>query len=607
MTVGQPDINLNTWGITYEVIEKDLESLAAGARPSPKKTKPKKEKKVLPKKERARKIERTPEEEAGDKERREHKEAVRQVKEGDPAKRKEIHDKYRMEDLKERTDEKRRGKETKDTKYHSYDENAPDAVVQGQATRNTGGHAVTQEAIERKREKEQKTRRDSKYLGRKTNPDKTQEYKEEKQYKQRDEPVLDPKNPKTAQGVRETQNIGNKKVKIPRHADAGDKAGHIGSPDVVPSKTISAAEVKRRAQASFPNPQAKDRPKDRVDTPAKDTREYVNQAVQKTLNGLSSLRIGLAKAKEEEAYKKFQSRLKDPSHGTLSGVSSGGGEGAVTQDKKSPLNRPVKTQVTPSGKRSGLNKPAYVPERYNKKPQGEGATGDIQAASQAKDISAEVRANVKRIKEERSGRKAPDQGTRARRSYTQGKDEVPDKVVKPELHGQKGRQYLQGEGAKEEWEKSQGRGQKYAKPPPKQSKSGHSEEYQTKRTMYLAGMSRQKRTAFNKLSAEEQRKRVMMTRGQKKKSLEQIKLELIKGKIDAMRNNKRGISTNYTEDDNPADDYDDSDDDYDDTDEWYDYDPNDAPEKMSDGSCPHCGHKPKSVSVKDIENVPSWN
>lgn len=528
MTVGQPDINLNTWGITYEIIEKDLESLTAGARQSPK-AKPKKEKKVLPKKERARKIERDPEEEEGNKERREHKEAVRQVKEGDPAKRKEIHDKYRMEDLKERTDEKRRGKETKDTKYHSYDENAPDALtdVQGRGTANVGGgHAVTQEAIERKREKEQKARRDSKYVGRKTNPDKTQEYKEEKQYKQRDEPVLDPDKPNRAQGVRETQHLGNRKVKIPRHADAGEKAGHIGSPDVVPSKTISAAEVKRRAQASFPNPQAKDRPKDRVDTPAKDTREYVNQSVQKTLNGLSSLRIGLAKAKEEEAYKKFQSRLKDPSHGTLSGVSSGGGEGAVTQDKKSPLNRPVKTQVTPSGKRSGLNKPAYVPERYNKKPQGEGATGDISAASQAKDISAEVRANVKRIKQERAGRTGQDAKTRSRASYDTGDEKVPDKLVKPKLHGQEGRQYLQGEGAKEEWEKSQGRGQKYSKPAPKQSKSGHSEEYQTKRTMHLAGMSRQKRVAFNKLSAEEQRKRVMMTRGQKKKSLLEIKADL---------------------------------------------------------------------------------
>jgi len=525
MTVGQPDINLNTWGITYEVIEKDLESLAAGARPSPKKTKPKKEKKVLPKKERARKIEKDPEEEAGDKERREHKEAVRQVKEGDPAKRKEIHDKYRMEDLKERTDEKRRGKETKDTKYYSYDENAPDYTSEhGAAFMATqGGHAVTQEAIERKREKEQKLRRDSKYAGRKTNPDKTQEYKEEKQYKQRDEPVLDPKNPKAAQGVRETQHLGNRKVKIPRHADAGDKAGHIGSPDVVPSKTISADEVKRRAQASFPNPQAKDRPKDRVDTPAKDTREYVNQAVQKTLNGLSSLRIGLAKAEEEEAYKKFQAHMKDPSLGARHVSAFGRGKDPQSAKDRSES---APTKVTPSGRKSGLNKPAYVPERYNKKPQGEGATGDIQAASQAKDISAEVRANVKRIKEERSGRKVSDQGTRARRSYSQGKDEVPDKVVKPKLHGQEGRQYLQAEGAKEEWEKSQGRGQKYAKPPPRESKSGHSEEYQTKRTMYLAGMSRQKRTAFNKLSAEEQRKRVMMTRGQKKKSLLEIKADL---------------------------------------------------------------------------------
>tara|TARA_B100000029_G_scaffold513965_1_gene615124 strand:- start:3811 stop:5433 length:1623 start_codon:yes stop_codon:yes gene_type:complete len=535
MTVGQPDINLNTWGITYEVIDKiSPKELLEGSKKDPK-SKPKKEKKpkeTLPKKERARKLEHTPEEEAASKERREHERAVREVKEGDPAKRKEIHDKYRMEDLKQRTDEKRRGRENpKWTKYRSYDENAPDYTTEhGAAFMATqGGHAVTQEAIERKRGKEQAEKKRSRYLGRKKNPDKTREYKEEKQYKQRDEPVMDPKNPKAAQAVRETQTggkFGNRKVKIPRHADAGDKAGHIGSPDVVPSKTISAAEVKRRAQASFPNPQAKDRPSNRVDTPAKDTREYVTQSVQKTLNGLSSLRIKLAKDTEEAAYKKFQAHMKDPSLGSRHVSAFGRGKDPQSlEDRKQ--NAP--TKITPSGRKSGLNKPAYVPERYNKKPQGKGVTGDIQAASQAKDISAEVRANVKRIKEERSGRK-PDQGTIARRAYAQGKDEVPDKVVhsdtKPELYGKEGRQYLQGEGAKEEWEKSQGRGQKYAKPPPKQSKSGHSEEYQTKRTMYLAGMSRQKRTAFNKLSPEEQRKRVMMTRGQKKKSLEEIKADL---------------------------------------------------------------------------------
>ena len=48
--------------------------------------------------------------------------------------------------------------------------------------------------------------------------------------------------------------------------------------------------------------------------------------------------------------------------------------------------------------------------------------------------------------------------------------------------------------------------------------------------MYLAGMSRQARTAFDKLSAEEQRKKVTFgTRPQsqkKKKSLEQIKADL---------------------------------------------------------------------------------
>ena len=539
MTVGQPDINLNTWGITYEIIDKiSPKELLEGSKKDPK-SKPKKEKKpkeTLPKKERARKLEHTPEEEAASKERREHERAVREVKEGDPAKRKEIHDKYRMEDLKQRTGEKRRGKETKDTKYYSYDEKAPDYTSEhGAAFMATqGGHAVTQEAIERKREKEQAEKKRSRYLGRKKNPDKTREYKEEKQYKQRDEPVMDPKNPKAAQAVRETQTggeFGNRKVKIPRHAAAGDKAGHIGSPDVVPSKTISAAEVKRRAQASFPNPQAKDRPKDRVDTPVKDTREYVNQAVQKTLNGLSSLKIGLAKAEEEAAYKKFQAHMKDPSLGARHVSAFGRGKDPQPlKDRKE--NAP--TKITPSGRKSGLNKPAYVPERYNKKPQGEGATGDIQAASQAKDISAEVRANVKRIKQERAGRTSQDPKTRSRAAYDTGDEKVPDKVVhsdtKPELHGKEGRQYLQGEGAKKEWEKSQGRGQKYAKIPPKQSKSGHSEDYQTKRTMYLAGMSRQARTAFDKLSAEEQRKKVTFgTRPQsqkKKKSLLEIKADL---------------------------------------------------------------------------------